>query len=104
LAIALVPLMSLGAASVRAETVVTIGDANQLYFQLTSDNRVYLRNLNAFSSSALGCCYNYYIDTNTQNGRDVWATLLSFMAQNKGIMIGIPDSQQPGPVDYVGVW
>jgi hypothetical protein len=83
----LIPLLlAVGSEAARAETFVAVADVRWLKFQLTPDSKVYLRNLDTCSASALGCGYNYYIDTSTQDGRDTWATVLSFMAQGKGLI------------------
>jgi hypothetical protein len=57
-----------------AETWVYVPDMSQMKYQLAPGGLIYFRNLNDFSSAALGCCYNYWLDTTTQDGRNSWAT------------------------------
>jgi len=83
---------------------VQVPDASLLSYQLSPDGKVYFRNLNQFSSTALGCCYNYYIDTNTQHGRNIYALFLSKQAQGKRIIFSVPDNGVAGAIDYVGEW
>jgi len=97
----------LGALSMRsafAETWVLVPDMSQLKFQLFPGGLIYFRNLSDFSAAALGCCYNYWIDTTTQDGRNTWATMLSASAQHAPLYVGIPDGQAQGVVSYVGIW
>lgn len=97
----------LGALTMRsafAETWIYVPDMSQLKFQLFPGGLIYLRNLSDFSPAALGCCYNYWIDTTTQDGRNTWATMLSASAQHTPLYVGIPDGQAQGVVSYVGIW
>jgi hypothetical protein len=100
-------IVMLGAVLMRpafAETWIYVPDMSQLKYQLYPDGHIYFRNLSDFSTAALGCCYNYSIDTTTQDGRNTWATMLSAIAQHTGLYLGIPDGQAPGNVSWVGVW
>ena len=83
---------------------VWIPDASLLKYALTPDGRVYFRNLNEFNGAALGCCYNYWVDTNSAHGKNLYALFLSKAAQNKGFYFSIPDGGAPGSIDYVGEW
>ena len=97
----------LGALTIRsafAETWIYVPDMSQLKFQLFPGGLIYIRNLSDFSAAALGCCYNYWIDTTTQDGRNTWATMLSASAQHTPLYVGIPDGQAQGVVSYVGIW
>ena len=67
------PLALLSVSPVRADDGVRIPDASQLSFTIDSSNKVWLRNLNQFDSTFLGCCYNFYIDTTTQYGMLMWS-------------------------------
>ena len=98
-------LALLGAAgTAQASTFVGISDASQIYYQTTPDGKVYLRNLNTFSTQALGCCYNYYIDTTTPEGKALFPIFLSNVARGAPIILMIPDNQAPGAVSYGGYW
>jgi hypothetical protein len=107
LTILLYTFLVLGAVTMRpacAETWVYVPDMSQLKYQLYPGGLIYLRNLSDFSSAALGCCYNYWIDTTTQDGRNSWATMLSAIAQHSPLYLGIPDGQAQGIVTEIGVW
>lgn len=83
---------------------VHVPDLGQLKYQVSSEGYVWLRNLHEFDNRALGCCYNYYINTNTQEGKNTWALVLSLMAQSKGLYIGLPDGFAAGAVSMSGDW
>jgi hypothetical protein len=100
-------LVIVGALTMRsawAETWVYVPDMSQLKYQLYPGGLIYFRNLSDFSTAALGCCYNYSIDTTTQDGRNTWATILSAIAQHSPLYLGIPDGQAQGIVTEVGIW
>jgi len=81
---------------------VQVPDASLVKYQLTPSGQVFFRNLNQFSPTALGCCYNYFIDTATQNGKNAFALFLAKQAQGKGFTLMIPDPPATGIIDYVG--
>jgi hypothetical protein len=87
-----------------ATTFVHITDVSLLAFQTAPNGIVYLRNLNQFSSSALGCCYSYYVDSTTAEGKDIFALILSAAAQHSALWIGIPDPPAGGAVGFAGNW
>jgi hypothetical protein len=93
--------------SAHAFSWVEVGDASQLQYQTWGDGvsaRVYFRNVNHFDSSAMGCCYNYYIDLATPDGRAIFAIFLSAAARNVGIRFAVPDGYAAGPVVGMGQW
>jgi hypothetical protein len=68
-----------------------------------SSENVFFRNLDQFdSANVLGCCCNYWIDTNTQEGKNIYAMLLSYIAQAKPFRIAMPDGKQPGLIGAAG--
>jgi hypothetical protein len=86
---------------------VEVSDASQLQYQTWGDGnsaRVYLRNVNHFDSNAMGCCYNYYIDLATPDGRAIFAIFLSAAARNVPIRFAVPDGYAAGPVIAMGQW
>lgn len=78
-----------------------VPDASQLTYTVNPDAHVYLRNLNQFDGTVLGCCYNYWLDLTTDAGRGAWATLLAKMESQQGIWIFVGSQTAPGSV-YVG--
>ena len=104
LAMAFVVLCSVQGAA-RSFELVTINDASQLKYHMgPTGARVYLRNLNDFNSSVLGCCFNYWIDTSTDLGKAMWSTLLSKILTSGYINIGVDSATQQGHLYYVGEW
>jgi hypothetical protein len=94
---------SLACEAVHAEVYVTVPDASLIKYQIGGTN-VVLRNLNDFNSNALGCCYNYYIDTTTLNGKNIFAAMLTAAALSKPFIFGVPDGYAAGPVTQGGQW
>ena len=76
-------------------------DTSQLKYLVASDSHVYLRNLNQFDSTVLGCCYNYWIDVSTTSGQAMWATLLAKIQTQQSIWIFVSSQTAPGSV-YLG--
>ena len=87
-----------------SETFIWVSDTSQIKYLSGQDGKIYVRNLSDFSSYALGCCYNYWIDTTTDGGRNDLAILLSAAAQHTGLYIGVPDNLASGAVEDVGSW
>ena len=86
-----------------AEVFVRVTDASELTYQ-TEGSAVYLRNLNQFDSNALGRCYNDYIDTSSQEGKNLFALLLMAMATHGALWLGVPDGYASGAVGFGGNW
>ena len=78
-----------------------VPDASQLKYVISVDGKVYLRNLNQFDSTVLGCCYNYWIDLTSPQGPAIWATLLAKMETQQGVWIFV-GSQTAASYVYVG--
>ena len=72
-----------------------VPDASQLKYIVGADSKVYLRNLNQFDSTVLGCCYNYSIDLTTASGPATWATLLAKIEAQQGIWIFVGSQTAP---------
>lgn len=87
-----------------AATFVRIPDVSLLAFQTDSAGKVWFRNVNQFDSAALGCCYSYYIDTTTAEGKNIFALILAAAAQHSGLWFGVPNGYAAGVVSYVGNW
>jgi hypothetical protein len=88
--------------TVSADDGVTVTDMSQLRWQADTVGRVWIRNLNQFDSTFLGCCYNYYIDTTTADGKIKWSAVLSYVATGAPLYFYVANKTQPGPVTYVG--
>lgn len=83
---------------------VAVSDASLLSFQLDATGRVYLRNINYFDSNALPCCYNYWIDTTTQEGKNTYALILSYSALQRGFRFDISDYTTAQQITWAGPW
>jgi hypothetical protein len=86
-----------------AEVYVTVPDASLVKYQVQASG-VALRNLNDFDASALGCCYNYIIDTTTQVGKGIFTAMMIAAAQGKPFVFGIPNGYAAGTVTQGGQW
>ncbi len=82
---------------------IYVPDVSQLQYQ-TTGNLVYFRNFNQFNASALGCCYNYWIDTTTTEGRNTFALIMAAAAQAKPMYFGVPDGYASGVLTESGIW
>lgn len=96
--------MVLTSMAASAQIYVRIPDASQIYYQTQADGHVYLRNVSSFDTHALGCCYNYWIDLNTQEGRGIFAALLSAASRNSVFWIAVPDGYTAGAITGSGFW
>lgn len=83
---------------------ISIPDVSQIQYQTYQDGKVYLRNLNSFDSQATGGDYAYYIDTTTQEGKDIFALFLSFIPQGHSLWLGLSNGYAAGAITAVGNW
>jgi hypothetical protein len=86
-----------------ANDTLTVPDASQIKWGLTG-NRAYLRNLNDFDSSWIGCCYNYWIDLSTEGGRGMFSAFLTARASRSPIMLNVPSKTTGSVLDMLGNW
>lgn len=84
-----------------AASTVQVGDASQIKF-LVSDDKVFLRNLDQFNSSWLGCCYNYWFDLTTETGKSHYAYFLLRYASGESIDLLVLDKTQSGAIHSLG--
>ena|ERR1700730_12904873 len=82
----------------RADYWFRVSDASQIQYLIDSGQRVYLRNLNTFDTTVLGCCYNYWIDLSTEGGKAQFATLLAKIETREHIWIYLLSQTVPGAV------
>ena len=87
-----------------ASDFLHIDDASQIKWQITAQNKVYLRNLKSFDASFLPCCYEYWFDASTDAGKSFLTVLLARSVAGKSIDIGVVDKTTTSLVNYVGVW
>jgi len=102
--IAVIGLLLLQMQTARAVVWISIPDVSQLQYQTNGDGKIYFRNINQFNGSAMGCCYNYWIDTNTVEGRNIFALILSHAALHTGLLFGLTNDWGAGAVSGVGEW
>ena len=81
----------------RADYWFKVNDASQIQYFI-SGPQIYLRNLNSFDSTVLGCCYNYWVDISTDPGKAAWATLLAKMQTQQPIWIYVASQTVAGSV------
>lgn len=83
---------------------VHVLDMSQLSWQMTIDGKVFLRNLNQFEGSFLGCCYSYWVDTSTPAGKSMWNAMLVKIATAKPLYLGLSNPAQGGVIEHIGNW
>ena len=84
---------------------ITINDMRQVEWQnFGNDGKIYFRNLNNFDSSFQGCCYSYWIDPNSINGKITWSIILTKIATGGKLVLGVADKTVGGNIHSVGVW
>ena len=88
---------------------VLLDDVGRLKYQMGSDGVVWFRNLNEFDATVTGCCYAFYLDTTTGNGKSLWALVLMKMASNGSLYLHVsdtspPTSGNPAVIDQAGNW
>ncbi len=96
-------LLSIVTQAVEAEEYIVVSDASLVKYQING-NVVSLRNLNEFHPNAMGCCYNYHIETTTLVGKNIWTAFLAAAAQGKQFIFGVPPGFVAGPVTQGGQW
>jgi hypothetical protein len=65
--------------------------------------KLYFRNLHAFNPEWAGCCYNYYIDLTTDDGKSMYAYFMLQYANRARIVLW-RESVAPGPIQQMGNW
>jgi hypothetical protein len=83
---------------------VNVSDASQLSFLIDGTGRIYLRNINSFDANALPCCWSYWIDTTTQEGKNTYALILAYSAMGRGFRFDISDYTTPQQITWAGPW
>jgi hypothetical protein len=84
-----------------ADDAVRITDASQLNWTIDSSGKVWLRNLNQFDSTFLGCCYNFYIDTTTQYGMLIWGSVQVAAVTSSPLTLYVSSKATAGNVTIV---
>ena len=84
-----------------ASSGIVINDPSNLLYAV-QDGKVYLRNLNTYASDWLPCCYNYWIDLSTDNGKAMFSALLAHKLSGKRLSIWKDDPTTAGPIGILG--
>jgi hypothetical protein len=101
MAIAILLSLSFASRPVMAGAYVVINDPTGIQYAV-QDNKVYLRNMNVYDSAWLPCCYNYWIDLSTDNGKAQFSALLAHKLSGKKLNIYKNDFATAGPIDILG--
>jgi len=56
------------------------------------------------TTSVIAMTARYWIDTNTQEGKNTYALILSFSAQGRGFWFDISDYTTPQQITWAGPW
>lgn len=98
-ALALVSLPRMAA----AETL-QVNDASQLKWSIYA-GKAYFRNFNEIEGSWQGCCYAYYIDLSTDEGKAMFSVFLTRNAARQPITFWVVDkTANPSQIAQVGDW
>jgi hypothetical protein len=93
--------ITVGVKPARAADTIAIDHPETIKYAI-SDNKVYLRNLNDYDSTWLGCCYNYYFDLTTDGGKAMFSTFLSYRLAGQRLVLYKTSWTIAGPIDIVG--
>lgn len=83
-------------------TAAVADDASKVVFSIYG-GKLYFRNLNVFNPQWEGCCYSYYIDLTSDEGKAMYAYFMMQYA-NRGRIVLWRESVAPGPIQQVGNW
>lgn len=86
----------------QSSTASIAQDASKVQFAIMG-GKIYFRNLNVFNPDWAGCCYNYYIDLTTDEGKSMYAYFMTQYA-GRGRVVFWRDSVAPGPIQQIGNW
>lgn len=85
-----------------ADDGVNVPNAGEVKWVFDS-GKAYLRNLEQFGGTGwLGCCYNYYIDLTTDNGRTMYSAFLTSYASRLPLSVYVANKANGGPVTFIG--
>jgi hypothetical protein len=85
----------------QADDGVVVPDASVLQYGV-QDGRVYIRNINVVDPTWLPCCYNYWIDLSTDNGRAQFSAFLSAKVSRQRIVFYVSSKATPTAFAIVG--
>lgn len=80
---------------------LVVPDASVLQYGV-QDGRAYIRNLNQVDSTWLPCCYNYWIDLSTDNGRAQFSAFLSAKVSRQRIVFYVGSKATATVIAIVG--
>ena len=84
-----------------ASDQVLVNDASTLQWQIYNQ-KVWLRNLNEYDPTFLGCCYNFSVDLTTDEGRAMWSAILAAIHASDSIYLHVTSKTTAGPVTSIG--
>ena len=101
----IISFMSILTVQVFAADNLKIDDFSKIKWQLrASDGKLFLRNLDDFDNSFLGCCDKFYIDTTTEPGKALWSAFLSKYTSKQGGYISVANKKAEGHIVNIGNW
>ena len=86
----------------QGSTAAIADNASLVQFSIYG-GKLYFRNLHAFNPEWAGCCYNYYIDLTTDEGKSIYAYFMLQYA-NRARVVLWRESITPGPIQQIGNW
>lgn len=102
-ALSLLPAMSATEPLWAANDTLFIPNAADVKWAIHGD-RVYFRNLDEFDAGWLGCCYNYYVDLNTDSGKAMFSAFLSKHMAAQALKIYVDEKGVKSPILMIGNW
>ncbi|MDP5278259.1 hypothetical protein Q9Q95_04925 [Sphingomonas sp. DG1-23] len=97
-----VPTGATSRALFQNSTAAIADNASLVQFSIYG-GKLYFRNLHAFNPEWAGCCYNYYIDLTTDDGKSMYAYFMLQYANRARIVLW-RESVAPGPIQQMGNW
>ncbi len=78
-----------------------VNDMSLIKYEMGPDGRVYFRNLNEYDARFQGCCYNYYLDTDTSGGKVIWSTIMTTMAMKQPLYMHGSPAATPSKITHI---
>ena len=86
-----------------AETLA-VDDASRLKWSISS-GKVYFRNFNEIDATWQGCCYVYYIDLSTDEGKAMFSLFLTRHSARQPLNFWVANkTANPTPIGQMGDW
>jgi hypothetical protein len=82
---------------------INVPNTANLQYEISS-SKFYIRNFSTYDASWLPCCYNYYIDLTTDQGRAMFSLVLTKMASAQPMSFYVVSKATGGAITSVGYY